>query len=319
MRSRMRSARSSRRSTARQPEPISSTRSGEILEPLAALGGDLGLQRFEAPDQLAGQAAHLGDAGARPAAPPRASPPRSRCAEALRNDRLELGGGPRKRVERGFRPARARPRDRPGSAAPSRASARRVRARSSASRSMGPESTLGVGPHENRRARLRPAAGADRAAAAAATRRLAAPRLRTGHRRLFATAAFATCPDELPEDALVVVNDTRVVPARLRLRRPSGGEAEVLLLEPAGDGLWEALARPTKRLRPGCSLGAVELVEHLGRRALARPAGRASRRARRRCRRTSSSPSPTPSATRRSTPTRPAPRRRPTAGLHFTP
>jgi S-adenosylmethionine:tRNA ribosyltransferase-isomerase len=75
---------------------------------------------------------------------------------------------------------------------------------------------------------------------------------------------FHDLPEELPSDALVVVNDTRVVPARLRLRRPSGGEAEVLLLEPAGDGFWEALARPTKRLRGGMRLGEVELVEHLG-------------------------------------------------------
>jgi S-adenosylmethionine:tRNA ribosyltransferase-isomerase len=75
---------------------------------------------------------------------------------------------------------------------------------------------------------------------------------------------FRDLPEELPSDALVVVNDTRVVPARLRLRRPSGGEAEVLLLEPAGDCVWEALARPTKRLRGGMRLGEVELVEHLG-------------------------------------------------------
>ena len=64
--------------------------------------------------------------------------------------------------------------------------------------------------------------------------------------------------------ALVVVNDTRVVPGRLRARRPGGGEAEVLLLEPAEDGLWEALARPTRRLRPGTRVGPVELVEHMG-------------------------------------------------------
>lgn len=80
----------------------------------------------------------------------------------------------------------------------------------------------------------------------------------TRHRR------FRDLPEELPRGALVVVNDTRVVPARLRVRRPTGGEAEVLLLEPAGDGLWEALARPTRRLRPGMQLGAVELVEHRG-------------------------------------------------------
>ena len=75
---------------------------------------------------------------------------------------------------------------------------------------------------------------------------------------------FRDLRDELPDGALVVVNDTRVIPARVRARRESGGEAEVLLLEPAGDGLWEALARPTKRLRAGARLGPVELVEHIG-------------------------------------------------------
>src|SRR6188508_1209750 len=63
---------------------------------------------------------------------------------------------------------------------------------------------------------------------------------------------------------LVVVNDTRVLPARLHVERPGGGKAEVLLLEPLGDGLWEALARPTRRLRAGMTLGPAELVEHLG-------------------------------------------------------
>jgi S-adenosylmethionine:tRNA ribosyltransferase-isomerase len=64
---------------------------------------------------------------------------------------------------------------------------------------------------------------------------------------------------------LVVVNDTRVVPARLRLRRESGGEAEVLLLERLnGHGEWEGLARPSRKLRAGERLGPVELVESLG-------------------------------------------------------
>ena len=44
---------------------------------------------------------------------------------------------------------------------------------------------------------------------------------------------FRELPELLPEDTLVVVNDTRVIPGRLRVRRPGGGEAEVLLLEPA--------------------------------------------------------------------------------------
>jgi S-adenosylmethionine:tRNA ribosyltransferase-isomerase len=72
---------------------------------------------------------------------------------------------------------------------------------------------------------------------------------------------------ELPEllaGELVVVNDTRVVPARLRLERSSGGAVEILLLEQGDDGLWEGLARPSRRLRAGERLGAVELVEPLG-------------------------------------------------------
>jgi S-adenosylmethionine:tRNA ribosyltransferase-isomerase len=75
--------------------------------------------------------------------------------------------------------------------------------------------------------------------------------------------AFAELP-ELVEDCLVVVNDTRVVPARLDLRRETGGAVEVLLVESMGGGRWEALARPSRRLRAGESLGSVTLVEGLG-------------------------------------------------------
>jgi len=72
---------------------------------------------------------------------------------------------------------------------------------------------------------------------------------------------FAELPDVIG-DALVVVNDTRVVPARIPIERPRG---EVLLLERvAENGLWEGLARPTRRLRPGRRYGEVELLEHLG-------------------------------------------------------
>jgi S-adenosylmethionine:tRNA ribosyltransferase-isomerase len=68
---------------------------------------------------------------------------------------------------------------------------------------------------------------------------------------------------ELPEEVehLSVVNDTRVVPARIPIERPKG---EVLLLERVGDELWEALARPTRRLKEGRRYGPVELLEHLG-------------------------------------------------------
>jgi S-adenosylmethionine:tRNA ribosyltransferase-isomerase len=68
---------------------------------------------------------------------------------------------------------------------------------------------------------------------------------------------------ELPAlvDALTVVNDTRVVPGRIAIERPRG---EVLLLERVAGDVWEALARPTRRLREGRRYGSVELLEHLG-------------------------------------------------------
>jgi S-adenosylmethionine:tRNA ribosyltransferase-isomerase len=50
---------------------------------------------------------------------------------------------------------------------------------------------------------------------------------------------------------LLVVNDSRVLRARLRGRRSGGGAAQVLLLRPLPDGRWEALVRPSGRLRDG--------------------------------------------------------------------
>jgi S-adenosylmethionine:tRNA ribosyltransferase-isomerase len=72
---------------------------------------------------------------------------------------------------------------------------------------------------------------------------------------------FRELPDELPPDILAVVNDTRVVPARIRIDRPRG---EVLLLEQLDDDEWEGLARPTRRLRVGGRYGPIELLEQLG-------------------------------------------------------
>jgi S-adenosylmethionine:tRNA ribosyltransferase-isomerase len=74
---------------------------------------------------------------------------------------------------------------------------------------------------------------------------------------------FSELPDVV-EDRLVVVNDTKVVPARMAMRRETGGAVEVLLVESLGNGRWEALARPSRRLRPGDRLGPVSLVETLG-------------------------------------------------------
>jgi len=72
---------------------------------------------------------------------------------------------------------------------------------------------------------------------------------------------FHELPSLLPAGTLTAVNETRVVPARIRLERPRG---EVLLLERRGGDEWEGLARPTRRLRAGRRYGPVELLEHLG-------------------------------------------------------
>jgi S-adenosylmethionine:tRNA ribosyltransferase-isomerase len=68
---------------------------------------------------------------------------------------------------------------------------------------------------------------------------------------------------ELPDlvQVLTVVNDTRVVPGRIAIEQPRG---EVLLLERLEGDVWEALAKPTRRLRAGRRYGSVELLEHLG-------------------------------------------------------
>jgi len=66
-----------------------------------------------------------------------------------------------------------------------------------------------------------------------------------------------------PGDVLVV-NDTRVLPARLMLQRSTGGTAEVLLLEPhtPDHRQWEALIRPARKLKTG------EVLEYFGRRVV---------------------------------------------------
>jgi S-adenosylmethionine:tRNA ribosyltransferase-isomerase len=74
---------------------------------------------------------------------------------------------------------------------------------------------------------------------------------RTGrieHRR------FPELPDLLTPGDLLVVNRSRVLPARLLARRPGGGSAEILLVRRQGPDLWTAMVRPGRRLRPGVAL-----------------------------------------------------------------
>jgi S-adenosylmethionine:tRNA ribosyltransferase-isomerase len=71
---------------------------------------------------------------------------------------------------------------------------------------------------------------------------------------------FRDLPELLGPGDVLVVNTTRVMPARLRLVKRTGGAAEVLLLEPAGGGPagqeWIAMVRPGRRLQPGTDLQA---------------------------------------------------------------
>ena len=90
-------------------------------------------------------------------------------------------------------------------------------------------------------------------------------------RNSIAHHTFRDLPDFLrPGDALVL-NETKVLPARVEARKPTGGAVELLFLRdlgPDGGGAWEVLARPSKRLGPGLVLTVggerLRLVKSLG-------------------------------------------------------
>ncbi len=75
-------------------------------------------------------------------------------------------------------------------------------------------------------------------------------------------------PGLLDPGDVLVVNDTRVIPARLATRKASGGAVEVLLLEREPTGTWRALVRPSRRVAPGTVVRAgglgVTVGEELG-------------------------------------------------------
>jgi S-adenosylmethionine:tRNA ribosyltransferase-isomerase len=81
------------------------------------------------------------------------------------------------------------------------------------------------------------------------------------HRRV------ADLPDLLQDGDVLVVNETRVLPARLRLRKPTGGAVEVVLLDPEDEGTWTALVRPSGKVPEGTELVAGDdLVVEVGER-----------------------------------------------------
>ena len=62
---------------------------------------------------------------------------------------------------------------------------------------------------------------------------------------------FYDLPEYLRPGDCMVLNDSRVIPARLIGARPTGGAIEVMLLKDLGDKRWECLVRPGKKMRPG--------------------------------------------------------------------
>lgn len=85
---------------------------------------------------------------------------------------------------------------------------------------------------------------------------------RLEHRR------FLDLPTYLRRGDLLVLNDSRVIPARLRGFKPhSGGEIEVLLVEENAANDWWAMLRPGKRVRPGTKIEFVRAADGAGRSA----------------------------------------------------
>ena len=157
-------------------------------------------------------------------------------------------------------------------------------------------------------------------------------------RRRDARPTFAAFPALLRAGDVLVLNETRVIPARLRFARPGGGAAEILLLRPADRDAfafdardWLALVRPARRLPPGrAGFGGrrPSTGREAGRR---RAAGRALRRRRRHRRaarpgrraaaaavRRAAAMRREPRATRPSSRASPGSVAAPTASLHFT-
>lgn len=67
-------------------------------------------------------------------------------------------------------------------------------------------------------------------------------------------AHFFDLPEFLKEGDCLVLNDSRVLPARLFGHRESGGIVEVVLLRDIGEGVWECLTRPGRKTKPGTRL-----------------------------------------------------------------
>ena len=63
--------------------------------------------------------------------------------------------------------------------------------------------------------------------------------------------SFSKFPDNLSKGDCLVLNDTKVIPARLIGKKETGAKIEALLMHPLTEGVWQIMARPTKRLKVG--------------------------------------------------------------------
>ena len=80
---------------------------------------------------------------------------------------------------------------------------------------------------------------------------------------------FRDLPELIPSRDVLVINTSRVIPARLHGRREAGSVAELLLVREQADGSWLAMGHPGGKLKPGRRVtfgddSAVEIVEVLG-------------------------------------------------------
>jgi S-adenosylmethionine:tRNA ribosyltransferase-isomerase len=72
---------------------------------------------------------------------------------------------------------------------------------------------------------------------------------------------FANLPAYLDKGDCLVANDTRVIRARLHGRKATGGHVEVFLLREKGPGVWDALVRPSARVKPGTVVTIADAVK----------------------------------------------------------
>ena len=217
------------------------------------LGEDVSFDPLEPADDLVRQAANLGEvAGARPEV--LAEP----VLDRLRQARLEARRSSRRAISTACRARSSVASKAAGSVRPAAASSIRCCARAIAS--MSTEATIELGSDGPLRARLRAAAGADRAASGRAAGRVAAPRVRARD-RCRPAPHLRELPDEL-HGRLVVVNDTKVVPARIPIASPTRRGAAARAAR--GRDVGGARAPDAPAEARAAATGRSSSLEHLG-------------------------------------------------------